>query len=84
MLRDQITIGNYLDGQNFNLQISPGQRTRMVEIIQVLHKKKGYRLETEFLAVNIADRYLRNLSEENKRGPCLVLLALTSLIIAAK
>ena len=53
----------------------------MVHLIRELHRKKGYRLETLYLAVSIADRYLCNL---RKRAPCLVLLSVASLLLAAK
>ena len=53
----------------------------MVHLIRELHRKKGYRLETLYLAVSIADRYLCYL---RKRAPCLVLLSVASLLLAAK
>jgi len=84
MLADERAIGNYLEAQDCSLVMSADQRERMVTLIQGLHRKRGYRLETLFLAVSIADRYLRNLGGRGKRAPCLVLLAVTSLLLAAK
>lgn len=56
----------------------------MVCLIEFLNAGKGYEPETYYLAVNIADRYMRFLAAKNEKAPGLVLLALTSTIIAAK
>ena len=56
----------------------------MVRLIETIHSEKSYRVDTLFLAVNIADRYLANLSARGKPSPGLVLLAVTSIMIAAK
>ena len=56
----------------------------MVRLIESLHRAKNYRLDTLYLAVNIADRYLSNLSQRGQPSPNLVLLTVTSLMIAAK
>lgn len=45
---------------------------------------KGYREETLFLAVNIADRYLALLSESDSQTPSLIELAVISVLLAAK
>ena len=56
----------------------------MVTMIENLHSRKGYQEETLFIAVSLADRYLNNLTIGNIRCPCLVDLAFTCLIVAAK
>lgn len=56
----------------------------MVRLIEKLHTQKKYRLETLYLAVNVADRYLINVIARGQAVPNLVLLALTSIMIAAK
>ena len=56
----------------------------MVILIEELHRKKKYRIETLFLAVSIADRYLINLTVSGREAPCLVNLGVTCLLIAAK
>ena len=56
----------------------------MVSLIESIHSAKNYRVDTLYLAVNIADRYLANLSQRGQPSPNLVLLAVTSLMIAAK
>ena len=48
--------------ENSRLKISSDQRKRMVILIEELHRKKKYRIETLFLAVSIADRYLIHLT----------------------
>lgn len=54
MLDEDKALGNYLK----NSQIKPGQRKRMLLLIDDLHTLKGYKPETLYLAANLADRYL--------------------------
>ena len=56
----------------------------MVILLGELHSKKGYRSETLFLAVSLADRFLINLAVHQVQVPCLVDLAVTCLLLAAK
>lgn len=57
----------------------------MIRTIHTLHgKKKGYKQQTMHLAGNIADRYLSILVQNNENAPDLVMLATTSLLMAAK
>ena len=56
----------------------------MIILIEVINNKKQYKLETFFLAVNIADRYLQSLSREAKEAPSHILLAVTAIMLAAK
>jgi len=59
-------IGNYLANPN-KLTISTKDRDKMIQTIQMLHKKKdGYKQETMHLAGNIADRYLAFLARKGK------------------
>lgn len=83
LLEDEYALGNYLS-ENYRLKISSDQRKRMVILIEELHRKKKYRLETLFLAVSIADRYLINLTVSQKPAPCLVNMAVTCLLLSAK
>ena len=57
MMRNEFPIGNYT-GSN---SISAQQRRKLISIIEVLHRRKGYKEETLFIAVSVADRYLVNL-----------------------
>ena len=66
------------------LRISPEQRKRMVILVEELVRKRKYRRETLFLAVSLADRYLVTLTVAGRPAPCLVGLAVTCLLIAAK
>ena len=67
-----------------SLKTTTAHRKEMVRLIESLHCQKKYRVETLYLAVNIADRYLSILSEAGEAAPGLVLLSLTCLMIAAK
>ena len=56
----------------------------MVHLIEIVSTRKDYQIETFFLAVNIADRYLRTLTSKGITAPSHVLLGITVLIIAGK
>ena len=56
----------------------------MVILIEELHRMRKYRVESLFLAVSLADRYLIHLAINGRAAPCLVVLALTCLLMAAK
>ena len=56
----------------------------MVIMMESLHKMHNYKLETLFLAVSIADRYLLYLANRATEAPCLVLLGITAMMLAAK
>lgn len=53
-------------------------------LIEELTALKDYRTETLYLAVSVADRYLAKLARQKKQAPCLILLAATCILIAAK
>ena len=53
-------------------------------LIEHLHLLKQYKLETLYLAVSIADRYLSKLAKTGKLGPCTITLAAASVLVAAK
>ena len=56
----------------------------MINLIEDLYLLRQYYLETFYLAVSIADRYLVNLTLKEENAPCLVTLGVTSLLLAAK
>ena len=56
----------------------------MVQLIEQIHNMKNYRMETLFLAVNIADRYLALLAVLHSQTPSLIELAVISIMLAAK
>ena len=45
---------------------------------------RKYGIETFYLAVNVADHFLSNMARMSRPAPCLLTLAVTSLLIAAK
>ena len=53
-------------------------------LIEELHGIKEYKPQTLFTAVRIADRYLALSLDKGQPLPCLVTLALTSLLLGAK
>ena len=56
----------------------------MVLLIEEFHAVKSYRLETLYLAVSIADRYLKQIRLERKEDPCFISLAVICILLAAK
>ena len=63
MLNNDKAIGNYLaDRQTRSyLQIELIDRESMVALIQELHRIKKYHIETLFIAISTADRFLSKL-----------------------
>lgn len=55
-----------------------------MNLIENLHSKKCYSEETLFIAVGLVDRYLINILILEIDAPCLVDLAVTCLMVAAK
>ena len=82
MLAEEKAVGCYLKLPS--LELKPGQRKGMVILIEDLQKGRGYKLESFYLAVSIADHYLSTLGLRGMSVPCLLTLAVTSLLIAAK
>lgn len=56
----------------------------MIVLITDLHRAKGYKTETLFLAYSVADRLLASYMRRNAKEPNLVHLATISLLLAAK
>ena len=62
MLRQEYGIGDYLSNPSCTLKISSFARQQMVMLIEELCNLKEYKLETLYLAVSLADRYLVNIA----------------------
>ena len=56
----------------------------MVLLIEQLHEIKRYKIETLYTAVSLADRYLLKMKNSNKTVTCLITLAVTCILMAAK
>ena len=56
----------------------------MVLLIEDLHKQKKYKPLTLYLSVSLSDRYLARSLLESQAAPCLITLATTCLLLAAK
>ena len=84
MLDQERAVADYLSGPSCSLGITAFTRQRMVMLIEELTALKDYRTETLYLAVSLADRYLSRLAHRRAAAPCLILLAVTCILIAAK
>ena len=82
-MKSEVAIGDYF-AESPKLESSPAHRKEMILLIELLKTKKSYKLETFFLAVNIADRFLQALARQGSEAPSHVLLALTAIMIAGK
>ena len=82
MKRQEKAIGSYL--KSATLGIKQAQRKGMILHIEDLWKRRNYKIETFYLAANIADHYLMKLASLNRTAPCLVHLGTTALFLAAK
>ena len=56
----------------------------MVLLIENICNLKGWRMDTLFMAVSITDNYIAKIIEEGHETPCLITIAVTSTLIAAK
>ena len=84
MLKQEYAIGDYLTNPSCSLDITPFARHQMVRLIEELVFLREYKLETIFIAVSLADRYLVSIAVKKERAPCLITLAVISVLMAAK
>ena len=84
MLRQEEAVGDYTSNLVCSLKITNHARQQMVLLIEELHTMKQYKIETLYLAVSLADRYLVYIAFTEKEPPCLVTLAVTCVLLAAK
>ena len=56
----------------------------MVLLIEQLHEIKDYKVEALYLAVSLADRYLKKIISLKRKIPCLITLAVATILMAAK
>lgn len=56
----------------------------MVKLIEDLALLKEYKVETLYLAVSLADRYLVHIAVAGQQAPCLITLSVVCLLMAAK
>ena len=81
MLSQEEAIGNYTQ---LDLQITSHARRQMVLLIEELHTTKSYKIETLYLAVSLADRYLVYNAFNKNETPCFLTLAVACILLAAK
>jgi Holliday junction resolvasome RuvABC ATP-dependent DNA helicase subunit len=63
MREKEVSIGNY-----FNLESCPfghltDARETMVQMMEEIHRLKGYREETLYIAIGLADKFLKTQAE---------------------
>ena len=84
MLKTEYAIGDYIANPNISLKVKAYGRQQMIILIEELHMLKEYKIETLYLAVSFADRYLVNIACKGEEAPNLISLAVVSLLMAAK
>ena len=65
-------------------RVSDEERTHLVVVIEELNRLKEYKEETMYIACSIADRYIISLARTNHQPECLMNLAVTAILMAAK
>lgn len=83
-LEQEAPVGNYLSMPDCSVKVTSEVRTYMITVINEVHRIKDYKETTLYLASSIADRYLFQLAQFKQPSPCLIKLALVSLLMAAK
>lgn len=66
------------------MKVTEEVRQQMLSVLLEIHRIKKYKEETLYLAVSLADRYLWELIKIGHRSPCLILLSLICMLMAAK
>ena len=84
MLEKECAIGDYVSLPNNSIKVSEDVRLCMVTVIVEVHRVKGYKEETLYMATSLADRYLALLTILEQPSPCLIRLAFVCVLIAAK
>ena len=85
MLKQEQAVGDYTISEKPGKgQITELERSHLVLLIEQLAVAKDYKIETLFLAVSLADRYLKGVARDGDALPCLVTLGLTCTLLAAK
>ena len=86
MLQTEQAVGNYTQYSNAskNFSVSNEQRREMIILIDKIAKIKDYKEETFFQAVSLADRYLVHVAVLGRKMPSLMVLGVTTILMAAK
>jgi len=84
MLQQEFSVGDYITNPICSLDVTVFARQQMVRLIEELCYMKAYKLETIFIAVSLADRYLVNVAIKREPAPCLIPLAVVCVLMAAK
>ena len=69
---------------NLQSRVTDEERTHLIVVIEELIRMKEYKEETMYIACSIADRYVLSLAKTNHQPECLMNLAVTSVLMAAK
>lgn len=84
MARQEFAIGDYIDFKQGAMQVSEQSRRHMITLIEDIHSAKGYKEETLYLAMSLADRFLVSLAVQGSVAPCLIRLSVICILMAAK
>lgn len=84
MLDQEIFIGDYFEVESSNFGINRDTRESMIKLMERLCDIKGYKEDTLYLSVLLADLYLSKLAKSDKPAPVLVSLGAICVFIAAK
>ena len=60
------------------------ERRELILVIEELTRLKSYKEDTMYIACSIADRYIYSLYKSNHQPECLMNLAVTATLMAAK
>ena len=83
-LAKECIIGDYVSVPDNSVRVTEEVRLYMVTVICEVHKLKGYKEETLYLACSLADRYLAALTLIEHPSPCLIRLGFVCILMAAK
>ena len=80
----EVALGDYFNLKENPQKLKENTRRHMITLIESLIAEKNYKEDTLYLAVSLADRYLVNLCLNQKPSPCMILLAISATLLAAK
>ena len=84
---EDVVIGNYTTATEEGVavfRVTANNRKKLVRIICYLVERRQYKKETQYIAISIADRYLHYLTDNYLPLPNNCLLAMSSVMLAAK
>ena len=65
-------------------RVTEEERSPLIVVLEELNRLKEYKEETFYIACSIADRYILSLAKSGHQPECLMNLAVTTILMAAK